>query len=155
MIPKSFYSLSILLATLFIASGCSKNDADTSAIVQQENLQGSWSVTGIQSDKTYDWDGNGSMETDILATYNSCNRNIVYVFETGGAGRVSEGCTAPFVNFRWQLSGTRLSMEGIPSGNINLQLTQLSSSTLKGTDNINVNGTNYQITYIFTKRIRG
>ena len=155
MIRKTFYTLPVLFLMLVLVAGCSKNDADADVNTGQEDVTGSWSVTGIQSDRAYDWDGNGSTETDIFGTYSVCNRNIVYVFETGGTGRVSEGCTAPFVNISWQLSGRRLTVQGVPSGDINLDLIPSNAGTLKGTDDINVNGTSYRVTYTFTKRVRG
>jgi hypothetical protein len=133
-----------------VFTGCSKEDT----VQRSEDILGTWSITGIQSDQAYDWDGNGISETDILGTYSACDRNIVLVFEAGGIGRISEGCNAPFVNFYWQLSGNRLDIQ-IPSGDLNLDIQSFSSNTLRGTDQVSVNGYNVRVTYTLTRRQRG
>ena len=150
MLRQIFYSFSMLILAMTVFSSCSKNET----VSQTEDLSGTWSITGIQSNRAYDWDGDGRQETDILGTYTACDRDIVLSFEQGGFGRISEGCNAPFVNFNWQLSGNRLDMQ-IPSGDLNLDLLQFNSTTLRGTDNIQVNGDNFQITYTLTRRQRG
>jgi hypothetical protein len=130
--------------------GCTKSDT----IERTEDILGTWSITGIQSDAAYDWDGNGTIETDILGTYSACERDIVLVFESGGIGRISEGCTSPYVNFTWQLSGNRLDVQ-IPSGDLNLDILSFSNNSLRGQDQVSVNGNNVRVTYTLTRRVRG
>ncbi len=151
MFYKKLPVFAILFTVLSFFSACSKDDVTAT---ETKELSGAWSITGIKSDLANDWNGDGIKETDILGTYSACDRKIALEFNSGGNGRISEGCDAPFEAFNWQLSADRLFMQ-IQSGDIDLALRQFTSNTIKGTTNAFVNGTTYQITYTLTRLQRG
>lgn len=147
---QKFTPLIAFIVSILALAGCSKDDS----ISDTADLEGSWSITGIESDVPYDWDGNGQQERDILSTYAPCERDIVIIFEPNGEGQVSEGCTDPFSYFSWQYSGNQLRLD-IPSGVIDLELRQFTSNTIRGADYVQVGGRSFQITYTLTRRQRG
>jgi len=137
----------LLLSTLFVFTNCTKQDTVTNT----NQIQGSWIVTGINSDYPYDWNNDGYTETDIFSTYSYCQRDISLNFQQSGYGQSRQGCDAPIENMSWQLSNNRLDIS-IPSGDINLTITQFDGSTLRGYDQVNVNGRTYNINYTLSKR---
>ena len=145
MIKQLFTPLSIVLV-LFLSS-CSKNDVRATA----DDLIGVWEVTGIRSDRPYDWDGDGFEETDIFSNYSFCQRDITLVFEEGGYGQSRQGCNSFWENMYWQLSGRNLSID-LPGDNLNLDLVQFTPYTIRGDDYVYVNGQNFVITYTLSKR---
>ena len=147
MIRKLLLASTFIILASFALISCSKNDA----VSPSENILGTWQITGIQSNYAYDWDGDGREETDIYSTYSSCDRDIEIVFEEGGYGRISEGCDAPYDNINWQLTNNRLDIQ-IPSGDLNLDITQLTRNSMKGNDVVQVDGRSVIITYSLTRR---
>jgi hypothetical protein len=147
---KSFTPLVAFMFAILALAGCSKDDS----ISDTADLEGSWTITGIQSDDAYDWDGDGFQERDILSTYSPCDRDIVLVFEPNGDGQISEGCTDPFSYFSWQYAGNQLRLN-LPSTDLDLEIRQFTSNTIRGADYVQVGGRNFQITYTLTRRERG
>jgi hypothetical protein len=147
MIRKLLFASTLIILASFGMISCSKNDA----VSQSENIVGTWQITGIQSNYANDWDGDGREETDIYSTYSTCDRDIEIVFEEGGYGKISEGCDAPYDNINWQLTNNRLDIQ-IPSGDLNLDITQLTRSSMKGNDVVQVDGRSVTITYSLTRR---
>ncbi|HEX2532110.1 MAG TPA: hypothetical protein VHK69_00165 [Chitinophagaceae bacterium] len=134
-------------ALLLLLSSCTKSDV----LNNQDQIEGSWIVTSIRSDRAYDWDGDGFTETDILSTYSYCERDISLIFEPGGYGRIREGCDAPAEYLDWDLSGNRLYID-YQTGSLDLQLNQLTNRTISGTDQVNVDGRTFNITYTLNRR---
>jgi hypothetical protein len=145
---KNKISLTVLLvSTLFVFSNCTKQDTVTNT----NQIQGTWVVTGISSDYPYDWNNDGYTETDIFSTYSYCQRDISLNFQQSGYGQSRQGCDAPIENMSWQLANNRLDIS-MPSGDINLTITQFDGSTLRGYDQVNANGRTYNINYTLNKR---
>lgn len=143
---RSFYLL-LLAASAIVFSGCQKTDI----LNNERNIEGTWVVTGITSDRPYDFNGDGYSETDIYAGYSSCGRDIVTVFEYGGYGQMRQGCNAPWQNMNWQLYNNTLTIN-LPNDQLNLQLRQLDEYMIRGTDQVTVNGNYFNITYTFQRR---
>lgn len=142
----AFYSL-LVLASVVILSSCQK----TSVYDRQTNIEGTWSITGIRSDRAYDFNGDGYQETDIYGSYTSCGRDIAVSFESGGYGQMRQGCNARWQNISWQLSDNTLRIS-LPDDELYLQLQQLDDYTIRGTDQVTVNGNYFNITYTFQRR---
>lgn len=147
MLKKIFTTVLLLTATLFLLQSCTKQDVlqDPGAIV------GTWQVYDIRSDRPYDWDGDGFSETDIFGNYSYCQQDIILVFEQGGYGRSRQGCNAPWQNMYWQLNSGYLQIS-LPGDDLNLDLVQFSGGTIRGQDNVYINGQNYTITYTLMRR---
>ncbi|MGN6402580.1 MAG: DUF5004 domain-containing protein [Flavisolibacter sp.] len=145
-------SKTILLSILFIGSLIALSSCTKETTVNNTNdLTGSWDVVGISSNVANDWDGDGYTETDIYNTYNYCQQDIELTFDRNGYGQSRQGCNAPWEMMNWQLSNNRLDIY-IPSGDINLYITQFDGSTLRGYDQVQSNGRTYNITYTLNRR---
>ena len=133
----------------FLAAGCSKQDS----ITNSDDLIGTWYVGAIQSNSAYDWDGDGRIETDVFGTYNSCQRDIVLVFDQAGYGQTRQGCNAPWESLQWQLGGNNSQLDiFMNSGDINLDIEQFNSNTIRGADYVTVDGRQVRITYTLYRR---
>jgi|GEM_PF-1675390 len=150
-ITSKNHPMSRIFTLAFIAvifSGCIKTDI----IADDRDLVGTWKVTGIRSDRAFDWNGDSYTETDIYSTYTYCQRDIILIFDERGYGRVRQGCTAPWQNLYWYLTNgnTRLIIE-LPGDDLHLDLVQFNYNTIKGEDRVFVNGEYYTITYTLTR----
>ncbi|RYZ28618.1 MAG: hypothetical protein EOO10_08940 [Chitinophagaceae bacterium] len=143
---RPFYFLFFALALVGFTS-CQKNDI----IADERNIEGTWSVTGITSDRAYDFNGDGRTETDIYGSYSSCGRDIVVVFERNGYGQMRQGCNSSWQNITWSLTNQSLSIT-LPDDQLNLSLRQFDDYTIRGTDQVNINGTYFNVTYTFQRR---
>ncbi len=141
-IRKPLSLLFSLSAFFLLTTGCSKENT----VANTNELIGSWAVVGISSDKAYDWDNDGSSETDIYRTYTYCQQDIRLSFDRSGYGQTRQGCNAPWETLSWRLYNNRLDIS-IPSGDINLYITQFNGNTITGYDPVQVNGRTYNITY--------
>jgi hypothetical protein len=141
-------SLSLFIILFFISS-CSKSDV----ISNDNDVVGTWAVTGISSDMAYDWNGDGYTETDIYGSYSNCQRDIVLVFDQYGTGQGRQGCNAYWQNLNWQVSnsGRTLHIDMI-NDVIDLDNLSVRSNTIRGEDHVSVNGRNYTITYTLSRR---
>jgi len=137
----------ILGFSAFAFSSCQKTDI----VNNERNIEGTWSITGIRSDRSYDFNGDGYTETDIYNTYSSCGKDIVVVFQSGGYGQMRQGCNANWQNTSWQLYNNSLSIN-LPDDELNLQLQQFDDYTIRGTDQVQINGNYFNITYTFQRR---
>lgn len=137
----------LLAASLMAFLSCRKTDV----INTTQNIEGTWSITGIRSDRAYDFNGDGYTETDIYSTYSSCGRDIVVSFEANGYGQMRQGCNASWQNIRWTVYNNALNIS-LPGDELNLQLQQFSDYTIRGTDQVYINGNYFNITYTLQRR---
>lgn len=146
---KQFYLSALSLLSVFALSSCQKTDV----ITNEQSLSGTWAVTGITSDRAYDFNGDGRSETDVYGSYTACQRDIVVTFEGNGYGRMRQGCNAYWQNIDWQLTNNNRQLNIIlPDDQLNLVVSQFSSSTIRGTDQVYMNGNTFNITYTFQRR---
>ena len=65
-------NLQIYFLLFLLFSGCKRVTVEANDNPQgyaDSQVVGSWKITEILSDKAYDWDGNGTKEKDVFATY--------------------------------------------------------------------------------------
>ena len=62
-----------------------------------------------------------------------------------------QGCNANWQNMNWQLYNNALTIN-LPDDELNLQLQQLDDYTIRGTDQVQINGNYFNITYTFQRR---
>ncbi|HEY0041225.1 MAG TPA: hypothetical protein VGB71_11210 [Flavisolibacter sp.] len=145
---RPFYLLILALSIIGLTS-CQKTDI----LADERNLEGTWAITGIVSDRAYDFNGDGRSETDIYNTYGSCGRDIVILFEQNGYGEMRQGCNAPWQNISWRLANNDQTLNiTLPDDQLNLSLQQFDEYTIRGVDQVNVNGNNFNITYTLQRR---
>lgn len=145
---RNFYTL-LFAFTALAFTACQKN---SDVISNPQNIEGTWAITGISSDRAYDFNGDGHAETNIYGTYSSCGRDIVAVFQNGGYGQMRQGCTAPWQNISWSLSNSRTLSIYLPNDELNLLLQQFDNYTIRGVDQVTVDGSYFNITYTFQRR---
>ncbi len=74
-----------LLISLNIAGTCNRDHLK----IERNNLPqgyadsqvvGTWKITAISSNVSYDWNGDGAAETDIFNTWSTCQKDNLYTF---------------------------------------------------------------------------
>ncbi len=147
---QKFSALSFVLVTLAIVfAGCQKGDV----ISNEEDISGTWAVTGIRSNAANDWDGDGDSETDIYGNYSYCQRDIVLVFNEYGTGQARQGCNAYWQNLNWTLSDNNRTLNiDLIEDEIVLDNLRVDNNIIRGEDHIYSNGRNYTITYTLERR---
>ena len=145
---RNFYALFAFLS-VFIFSSCRKsNDVAT-----QQSIEGTWAITGIASDRAYDFNGDGYTETDIYRSYPACGRDIAVGFTAGGYGQIRQGCNAPWQNITWRFTNNNRNLTIVlPDDDLNLALQQFDNYTIRGVDEVQINGRYFNITYTFQRR---
>lgn len=145
---RPFYILFFALALVGFTS-CQKTDI----ITNERNIEGTWAITGITSDRSYDFDGDGRTETDIYNTYSACGRDIVIIFERNGYGQMRQGCNASWQNISWSLMNNNQTLTiSLPDDQLSLSLRQFDDYTIRGTDQVNMNGNYFNISYTLQRR---
>lgn len=146
---KQLYFGMAALLTVLLFTSCQKTDVITSP----QSLDGTWIVTGISSDRAYDFNGDGRSETDIYGSYNACQRDIAVTFDQSGYGQMRQGCNASWQNITWQLANNNRQLDiFLPNDQLNLAISQFDNYTIRGTDQVSFNGNSFNITYTFQRR---
>jgi len=142
---------SLVSAIVIVFSSCQKNSNDI--ISSQQNLEGTWAITGISSDRAYDFNGDGRSETNIYGTYSNCQQDIILVFNSGGSGQIRQGCNAGWQAIAWRLTNNNRTLSiSLPGDELALSIFQLDEYTIRGTDPVYVDGNNFNVTYTFQRR---
>jgi len=146
---QQFYLFSLALLSVVSFSSCTKSDV----ITNEQSLEGTWAVTDIRSDRASDFNGDGRTETDIYGSYTTCQRDIVITFDRNGYGQMRQGCNAYWQNVTWRLSNNNRQLDIIlPDDQLNLAVSQFSNSTIRGVDQVYVNGNTFNITYTLQRQ---
>ncbi len=140
-----------LLSLLFILFGLTSCLKDTT-ITDTNDVVGTWAVTGIRSNVSYDWDGDGRSETDIFSTYSYCQQDIILVLEHGGYGQSRQGCNASWRSLSWDMYNNGTLNIQLPGDELNLDIVQFTNNTIRGEDNVYIDGRNFVITYTLSRR---
>jgi hypothetical protein len=145
---RSFYLLALAFTTIAFTS-CQKSDV----LNQQQSIEGTWAITAISSDRAYDWNGDGRLETDIYGTYTYCQRDIIIVFDANGGGQIRQGCNASWQNISWRLSNNSRNLDiSLPGDELSLSLSQFDDYTIRGTDPVYAEGNSFSINYTFQRK---
>lgn len=148
MVKRIFtYAASLFILSFFLVS-CVKE----SPVTETSDIIGTWAVTDIRSNVSYDWDGDGRSETDIFNTYSYCQQDIVLVFDHDGYGQSRQGCNSSWQSMNWQLYNNRTLNIQMYSDDLNLDIIQFTNNTIRGEDNVYVDGRNFVITYTLSRR---
>lgn len=107
---------SLLIGIIIFCSGCKRITVEKNSLPQGYSVAqiiGYWKVTAIESDKLYDWDGNGVRERDIYSTWNDCAKNNRYEFYQDATASYKITCST-ITPGEWKLEG--IVLEFIPTG---------------------------------------
>ena len=89
---------------------------------------GEWKITAVHSSIAYDWDGNGTPETDIFNSWSDCDKDHLYTFVGNKSGVYKLNCNTT-LNGVWQIFEVRY-LEYTPDG-----LSTLSEKIISMTSN--------------------
>ena len=73
------------------------------------------------------------------------------MFEQNGNGQSRQGCNSYWQNMYWELNNSRLNIS-LSGDDLNLNLTQFSYHTIRGEDQVYINGNNFYISYTLQRR---
>ncbi len=104
----------LLLYMVVVCFACDKamTDTEDDGNIQgyaDSQLVGSWKITEISSDKAYDWDMNGTMETNIYTTWTDCSKDNLYTFVGDKTGTYKIDCNTS-KNGEWYITDDRKSI---------------------------------------------
>jgi hypothetical protein len=75
---------------------------------------GSWKIVSISSNVPWDWDNNGTTETNIFATLSNCEKDNLYTFVGDKTGTFKLNCSTT-KNGSWEIIN-QLYLNYTPSG---------------------------------------
>lgn len=75
---------------------------------------GTWKITSINSNVAWDWDNNGTTETNIFATLSNCDRDNLYTFVGDKTGTFKLNCSTT-KGGSWEIIN-QLYLNYIPAG---------------------------------------
>jgi hypothetical protein len=95
---------------IFLFSSC-RAHLRTEANNQQQGyadsqVVGVWKITAATSDVPSDWNGDGSMETDIYNTWSACQKDNLYSFLADKTGTFKLTCSGTY-NGTWTIVNTQ------------------------------------------------
>ena len=93
---------------------------------------GTWKVTAVTADVAWDYDGNGTTETNIYASWSLCARDNLYTFVGDKTGTYKLDCTNT-KNGSWEVVNTKYlnytPLGGIPESEKVIQMTSIQFKT--------------------------
>jgi hypothetical protein len=100
MLKSIHLSMLLMAALLFVA--CNKSSTETPVDKDDPKglgakLIGNWKLSAQVSEIPYDWDGNGTDETDVFSIYSSCGKDQGFVFNVDGTGSRKIPCQAAWL----------------------------------------------------------
>jgi len=146
---------SLLICTAFVILSCGKNiTVDKNDDIQgysDSQVIGTWKITAVTSDKPYDWDRNGTKETNIFSTYTACEKDNLYQFFPQKTGLFKLNCNAANPG-NWQLSTTSLSFT--PDGGFSEMhtITEMTSVFFKSTKRVQFGAEVFVVTSTWTRQ---
>lgn len=103
---------------LFVISACNDHlKIEANNLPQgyaDSQLVGSWKITAVVSNTPYDWDGNGTAETDLYSTLTACDKDNLYTFVGNKTGTYKFNCNTT-KNGTWQIFNVQ-QLEYTPEG---------------------------------------
>ncbi len=146
----------LIFPAMFFAifmSSCYKIETEANSLPQGYSVSqiiGIWKVMSVNSDKAYDWDGNGSKETDIFNTWTDCKKDNLYQFNDNYSGNFKLDCNNA-KDGTWYLSGTNILVWGPIGSSLEFEkIIYMSTDTMKTQTQVtNPDGQVYIISKIY------
>lgn len=148
---KMIFAAFVLLGYNF---SCNKND-DVQQRTNAQMILGNWKLTAMIYSPAYDYNLDGTPETDAFAVMQICEKDNIISFLDGGAWKNDEGPTKcnpsdpQTLNGLWSLATdqTTLTADGET-----LKILQLDDSLLKVENKFTESGINYTLTMTFQRQ---
>lgn len=109
------------------ASSCSKDDARPEQ-TRSKLIVGTWKATGFTASPAYDYDNNGTVESDIYAIEPACDKDNLLKFADGNVFQIDEGAakcdanTPQVMTDTWSLFASDTKLKAGPDTGTILQL---------------------------------
>jgi hypothetical protein len=98
-----------LLSLGIFSFSCKKIDVDANTDPQgyaDSQVVGTWKITAVNADIPYDWDGNGTPETDLYPAMSACDKDNLYIFDPSKTGSFKKNCNSSQVGV-WDIYQSR------------------------------------------------
>jgi len=99
-----------IISIVFLLEACSKpksNEVNLGKI--EASLQGSWKLFSMTSAQPFDWDSNGTVESDFMVNWSPCDKENIVTFSNIPNGTHKLSCNETR-NFSWGLEKDGLSI---------------------------------------------
>ena len=83
----------VLLVVIGIFFSCKKEEADPPKTKTELLTARPWKRTALTSQPAYDWNGNGTSDTDIMKIMLACEKDNLEYYKTDGTVETNEGAT--------------------------------------------------------------
>jgi hypothetical protein len=149
----------IVMAAMLLLSGCSKSKENVPAVPDMTNqykplIVGEWSYSARTISPAYDWDNDGTLDTEVFSKMNPCTKVFKLSLTTTG-GTVLLSCNMPVKSLTWKLeeNGTKLKCSLQGGGGITEKIISLNATTLVTKSEMeNPVGVFYTLTNTYTKQ---
>ena len=153
-----------LVLFAFVISGCKKDKKETPtptpALTKTQMITAKpWKVTAVTVSPAIDWDGQGTMVTDIYSQMDACEKDDLVKFNTNGSYTLEEGTSVcvtgdpqVYETGTWAFNSNETALTITPSGSTvySYDIVSLSSTTLTYNEIYNDGTTNYTYTVTMT-----
>lgn len=151
---RLFINILLFGQFLFACKGHLANENDNgSQGYADSQVVGSWKITAYTSDSPYDWNGNGSTETNIFNNWTTCEKNTLYQFNPDKTGVFKINCsvTSPGT---WQIVNTLYLLYTLTGQSPDSEkIISMTSVQFKTTKDITVStGQNFTLTKTWTRQ---
>lgn len=154
MYRNSSFIFFLLLLVLF--NSCRRVTVEKNSNPQgyaDSQVVGTWKITGATSDREYDWDGNGTKETDFYSAWTDCAKDNLYQFYQSKTGTYQFDCNLTKEG-TWVLADAfRIVM--IPDGGLPIEeriITMTSNSFTSTSTSEPVSGQRFTISKVWTRQ---
>jgi hypothetical protein len=108
---KQQLTIIFLIVSLIVTNwSCNKITVDKNNNPQgyaDSQVVGNWKISAINSDREYDWNGDGIAETDIFSTFDECKKDMQYQFFSDKKGIYKLNCNNTR-NGTWDILDTQI-----------------------------------------------
>ena len=113
---------------------------------------GNWKITAVSSDVPNDWNGDGTAETDIYATWSSCQKDNLYTFVGDSTGTFKVNCSVSEIS-TWSIIDTKYLQYNLSSGTESERFISMTSVQFKTTKAFSLsNGAPATVTKTWTRQ---
>ena len=99
----------ILYLFIFLLGGCNEHlkieANDNPQGYADSQFVGTWKIIAVNSDVAWDWNGDGTTETNIFGTLSSCEKDNLYTFVGDKTGTFKLSCSL-IKNGSWEVVNT-------------------------------------------------
>lgn len=140
---KSQFHLFFSLLIAILVLSCSKDSENGKS--RSELIIGDWQVIKLEASPGYDYDGDGTADTDILQVWEDCNKDDYTSIKANSVYEVNRGTVKCFPSQQqldigsWQLAGDDKIL--VIDGTEQFEILQLDETTLKVKYTESINGT--------------